>query len=77
MPQDCPVAAVAMQVSAHEGIWETMLAMSWAATEVAAATAAMRASEKRMVMNFFLEERGLTWLWRLGLRGEIEVEIVF
>lgn len=45
-----------MQVSAHEGIWDTMPATSWAATEVAAATTAMRASEKRMV-KIFLEKK--------------------
>lgn len=55
-----------MQVSAHEGIWETMLATSWAPTEVAAATAAMRASEKRMVKIFLFEEFDLAFL-ALGL----------
>ena len=58
-----------MQVSAHEGIWDTMPATSWAATEVAAATAAMRASEKRMVKIFWGVVKSLTWLFGFGIDG--------
>ena len=69
MAHDCPAEAVAMQVSAHEGIWDTMPATSWAATEVAAATAAMRASEKRMVKIFWGVVKSLTWLLAWTVEG--------